>query len=131
MGQSNRRSHTQIRSEATGRKPAGICRRRAFACLFGDAHSLPQVVLTLVSARIGFPLLLLIAIVFTGSVSSFAGSGMADYEGRLITAIEVVFEGSPPDAAAQAEFLAMLKIAPNAEFSAVRIRDSLQALFDS
>ena len=53
------------------------------------------------------------------------------YEGRLITAIEIVFEGSQPDAAAEASFLAILKIAPNTEFSSVRVRDSLQALFDT
>src|SRR6202022_3382238 len=54
-----------------------------------------------------------------------------DYEGRPITAIELVFEGSPPDPAAQAEFLSLLRVVPNTEFSAVRVRESLQALFDS
>jgi len=54
-----------------------------------------------------------------------------DYEGRLITSLELVFEGSPQDAAAQAEFLSLVKVTTNTEFSAVRIRDSLQALFDS
>jgi outer membrane protein insertion porin family len=53
------------------------------------------------------------------------------YEGRLISAIEVVFEGSQPDAAAEASFLAILKVAPNTEFSSVRVRDSLQVLFDT
>jgi len=53
------------------------------------------------------------------------------YEGRLITAIEIVFEGSQPDAAAEASFLAILKVAPNTEFSSVRVRDSLQVLFDT
>ena len=56
---------------------------------------------------------------------------VADYEGRLVTSIEVVFEGSPQDPAAQADILTLLRITPNTEFSAVRIRDSLQALFDS
>lgn len=56
---------------------------------------------------------------------------MEDYEGRLITSIELIFEGSTSDAAAEAELVSLLKIAPNAEFSAVRVRDSLQALFDS
>ena len=36
-----------------------------------------------------------------------------------------------PDAAAEASFLAILKVAPNTEFSSVRVRDSLQALFDT
>ena len=49
----------------------------------------------------------------------------------MITAIEIAFEGSPPDPAAEAEFLSILRIAPNTEYSAVGIRESLQALFDS
>src|SRR5436190_4078318 len=54
-----------------------------------------------------------------------------DYEGRQISAIELVFEGTPNEPAAQAEFLSLLKVAPNTQFSAVHVRDSLQALFDS
>jgi outer membrane protein insertion porin family len=56
-----------------------------------------------------------------------------DYEGRQISAVELVFEGAGAAATpnAQAEFLAILKVAPNTQFSAVRVRDSLQALFDS
>ena len=57
--------------------------------------------------------------------------GFDAYEGRQITAIEIVFDGSQPDAAAEASFLAILKVVPNTEFSAVKIRDSLQALFDT
>ena len=54
-----------------------------------------------------------------------------DYEGRQISAVEVVFEGTAEQPNAQAGFLALLKVAPNTQFSAVRVRDSLQALFDS
>jgi outer membrane protein insertion porin family len=54
-----------------------------------------------------------------------------DYEGRQITAVELVFEGTANEPAAQAEFIALLKVAPNTQFSAVHVRDSLQALFDS
>ncbi len=54
-----------------------------------------------------------------------------EYEGRLIRAIEITFEGSPSDPAAQAEFLSLLTIAPNTEFSAVGVRESLQALYVS
>ncbi len=54
-----------------------------------------------------------------------------EYEGRQIVSIALVFEGSPQDAAVQAEFLSLLKVAPNTLFSAVRVRDSLQSLFDS
>lgn len=61
--------------------------------------------------------------------SGFADNG--DYDGRMISTVEVVFEGSAADEAVQAEFLVMLKVGPNTEYSAVRVRDSLQALFDS
>ncbi|HKP48198.1 MAG TPA: POTRA domain-containing protein [Pyrinomonadaceae bacterium] len=54
-----------------------------------------------------------------------------DYEGRTIAAIEVVLEGSPPDPATEAEFLSIITVIPNSAFSAVTIRNSLQALFDS
>ncbi|HKG46329.1 MAG TPA: POTRA domain-containing protein, partial [Pyrinomonadaceae bacterium] len=54
-----------------------------------------------------------------------------DYEGRQISAVELVFEGSASAPTAQAEFIALLKVAPNTPYSAVHVRDSLQALFDS
>src|SRR5678815_1827757 len=54
-----------------------------------------------------------------------------DYEGRQISAVELVFEGTANQPAAQADFIALLKVAPNTQFSAVHVRDSLQALFDS
>src|SRR5262245_57061563 len=54
-----------------------------------------------------------------------------DYEGRRIVSVELVFEGSQQDPIAQAQFLSLLKVTGNSDFSAVRVRDSLQALFDS
>jgi len=54
-----------------------------------------------------------------------------DYEGRQISAVELVFEGTANEPNAQTEFLALLKVAPNTQFSAVHVRESLQALFDS
>ena len=54
-----------------------------------------------------------------------------DYEGRQITVVDLVFEGSTGTPATQAEFIALLKVAPNTAYSAVHVRDSLQALFDS
>ena len=54
-----------------------------------------------------------------------------DYEGRQITAVDLVFEGTANEPNAIAEFIALLKVAPNTQYSAVRVRDSLQALFDS
>ena len=47
-----------------------------------------------------------------------------DYEGRQITAVELVFEGTANQPTAVAEFIELLKVAPNTQFSAVRVRDS-------
>lgn len=73
----------------------------------------------------------LTAMVLLAFVSAQAGSTFAEYEGRLITSVEIAFEGSPADPAAEAEFLSIVRVVPNTEFSAVNLRDSLQALFDS
>jgi outer membrane protein insertion porin family len=69
----------------------------------------------------------LVLLVF--SVSAFAQVG--DYEGRPVSAVEIVFEGTPADAVAQGEFKAMLKIAAGTEYSAVNVRQSLHDLFAS
>ena len=77
-------------------------------------------------------LVFLCLLFFSGThAKDLTDARIEDYEGRLITAIELAFEASPPDAGAQTEFLSLLKVAPNTEFSAVRVRESLQALFDS
>jgi outer membrane protein assembly factor BamA len=54
-----------------------------------------------------------------------------EYEGRPVVAVEISFDGSEPDPAVEAEFLSIIRVVPNTEFSAVVVRDSLQALFDS
>jgi outer membrane protein insertion porin family len=54
-----------------------------------------------------------------------------DYEGRPVAAVEIVFDGSPPDASAQAEFQSLLKVVPGSEYTAVNARQSLQDLFAS
>ncbi len=77
-----------------------------------------------------FAALLVITILCLVSPNALAG-GMDEYEGRIITSVEIVFDGSPPESAAQADFLSIIRVAPNTAFSAVRVRDSLQALFDS
>ena len=80
---------------------------------------------------------LLLVVMLGFSLLTVARAGTAndarieDYEGRQITAVELVFEGSTSTPAAQAEFIALLKVAPNTPYSAVQVRDSLQALFDS
>ncbi|HEY6122543.1 MAG TPA: POTRA domain-containing protein, partial [Pyrinomonadaceae bacterium] len=73
----------------------------------------------------------LLFIVFGSTTGVFADARIEDYEGRPIAAIEITFENSPNDPGAQAEFLSLIKVVPNTDFSAVRVRDSLQALFDS
>lgn len=73
----------------------------------------------------------LTATVLLGFVSAQAGSTFEEYEGRRISSVEVTFESSPADPTAEAEFLSIIRVVPNTEFSAVAIRDSLQALFDS
>jgi outer membrane protein insertion porin family len=78
-----------------------------------------------------FSFVVLISILVLAFASAQAASTFEDYEGRLIRSIEIIFEGSPADPGAQAEFLSLLTIAPNTEFSAVGVRDSLQALFIS
>ncbi len=69
--------------------------------------------------------------VLFGGVVALASSTFEEYEGRPVVAVEVVFEGSPADPAVEAEFLSIIRVVPNTQFSAVTIRDSLQALFDS
>ena len=87
--------------------------------------------------KIRLLLILLLVFVFPPAIFGNAASKAAkdarieDYEGRQISAVEVVIEGSAADPNTQTEFLALLKVAPNTQFSAVRVRDSLQALFDS
>jgi outer membrane protein assembly factor BamA len=71
----------------------------------------------------------LISVLLAVFVNAAAASTFEEYEGRQIRSIEIIFEGSPADPAAQADFLSILTIAPNTEFSAVSVRDSLQALF--
>lgn len=56
---------------------------------------------------------------------------IGDYEGRLIAAVEIELEGTPPDQTAETELLTLLRVAANTDYSAVRVRESLQALFDS
>src|SRR5215210_8801574 len=76
-------------------------------------------------ALLGFSLLTV------AQASTAKDARIEDYEGRQITAVELVFEGTPDAPAAQAEFIALLKVAPNTAYSAVHVRESLQALFDS
>ena len=69
----------------------------------------------------------LISILLTAFANARAGSTFDEYEGRQISSVEVTFEGSPTDPAVEADFLSIVRVLPNSEFSAVAIRESLQA----
>ncbi|HKP35281.1 MAG TPA: POTRA domain-containing protein [Pyrinomonadaceae bacterium] len=60
-----------------------------------------------------------------------ASAQVGDYENRPVASVEVVLESSPPDSAAQAEFLALLRIRTNSVYTAVAARHSLQDLYAS
>jgi len=79
----------------------------------------------------GFQTVFLILILLAFFVAANGASNFEQYEGRQISSIEITFEGSPADPAAEAEFLSIVKIVPNSEFSAVGTRKALQDLFDS
>src|SRR5687768_3145444 len=78
------------------------------------------------------PIILLVSLVISrahgGTVKEVR---IEDYEGRQIVGVELVFEGTRTFPTVQAEFMTLLRVTPNTPFSAVRVRESLQALFDS
>jgi outer membrane protein insertion porin family len=65
------------------------------------------------------------------AVCASVAADVGDYEGRLIAAVEIELEGTPPDQTAEAELLSLLRINVGTQYSAVRVRESLQSLFDS
>ena len=83
------------------------------------------------SIRVLFVALLGFCLLSAAQASTATDARIEDYEGRQIVAVELVFEGTPDAPAAQADFLSLLKVAANTPYSAVHVRDSLQALFDS
>ena len=84
------------------------------------------------ASRLRAVLLVLVGLVLlsTAQGKTPKDARIEDYEGRQISSVELVIENSPEDRN-QADFLSLLKVAGNMPFSAVRVRDSLQALFDS
>lgn len=56
---------------------------------------------------------------------------LSRYEGRTVASVELVVEEASVEDSALAEFRAVLKIDAGNRFSAVLVRDSLQALFDT
>ncbi len=59
------------------------------------------------------------------------GLEIGDYEGRAVAGVEIAFEGSPRDEVAEAEILTLLRVTSGDEYSAVRVRESLEELFKS
>jgi outer membrane protein insertion porin family len=76
-----------------------------------------------------YRLLVLALTIVAASVCAHAQVG--DYEGRPVSSVEVVLEGTPADTAAQGEFKALLRIAAGGEYSAVNVRQSLDKLYSS
>ena len=60
-----------------------------------------------------------------------AQSEIGHYDGRTISAVEVVFDGTSPDEATARELRAVLRLAQGSEYRAVRIREALQNLYNS
>ena len=67
----------------------------------------------------------------SSSARSVTIPDISKYEGRTIDSVEVVTEEAAPDSALEAELRALLRVAPGRRFSAVGIRESIQALWDS
>jgi len=76
-------------------------------------------------------LALLLAVACGVSARAASIPDLTKYEGRTISSVEIVLEGAPRDERIEADLRALLAVAPNTQFSAVRVRESLQALFDS
>ena len=87
--------------------------------------------MTRVKLRSSIFTIALVAALAACSCLAQAATETGDYEGRIITSVEIVIEGSPRDAAAEAELGSLLHVAKGTEYTAVRVRESLQALFDS
>ena len=75
--------------------------------------------------------LLLVAALGAAGRAAPKAFDLTKYEGRTISAVEVVLEGVARDPRAEADLLALVAVAPNTQFSAVRVRESLEALFRS
>ncbi|HMH44065.1 MAG TPA: POTRA domain-containing protein, partial [Pyrinomonadaceae bacterium] len=60
-----------------------------------------------------------------------AHAQVGDYEGRPVSTVDVVLEGTPADATAQSEFKGLLKVVAGSEYSAVSARQSLHDLYAS
>ncbi len=83
------------------------------------------------SIRIAPIILLVLLFISRAQGATGKEARIEDYEGRQIVGVELVIEGSRQLPTLQADFMSLLRVAPNTPYSAVRVRESLQALFDS
>ena len=83
------------------------------------------------SIRLTSTILLVLLFISRAQGATAKEARIEDYEGRQIVGVELVIEGTRQIPALQAELSSLLRVAPNTPYSAVRVRESLQALFDS
>ncbi len=140
MGQAERRNHNQVEPEELAHVCDSLCNLCVLcASVVDDPRIVPATEIPTQRERIlatnFHRTLLSIALTVVAflafSSPAHAGSTFEEYEGRVISSIEIVFAGSTADPSAHAEFLSIIRLAPNTEFSAVNIRNALQLLFDS
>lgn len=83
---------------------------------------------------VSWKILIVGILLFAGCVTVSGGTVSADvgsWEGRPVALIEVAFEGTDTDPVEQAALLEILRGTVGVDYSAVRIRNSLEALFRS
>jgi len=107
----------------------GFCTQQRIAGLFSISPLSGFWLQIKVSLRLSQIIGAITLVVCATTLTVFAQVG--DYEGRPVATVEVVFEGSPPDPADQAELQTLLKVIAGTEYAAVKARQSLHDLFDS
>jgi len=120
LAKSGRQKAVGSRQKAKGRQQ--LRRPARLSCVLSTAFCLLPSALCF---------LLVVSALLLFSSKLVKAQGVGDYEGRPVASVGIVFEGSPPDAIAQAELESRLTINANSEYSAVRTRQSLKILYDS
>jgi outer membrane protein assembly complex protein YaeT len=79
----------------------------------------------------GFILILLLVVPAGAKDSARLAPDLSRYEGRTVESVDVSVEEASVDEAGLAELRAHIRVAPGRPFSAVLVRESLQALFET